>query len=86
MNQFFNSKDVNTNDEADVLKQIYKGSPSLEYEDRWTESQLRFIIKEAMYYQRVACGRVYRENKDNHGFNEFDLYNATIVKGDLNGI
>ena len=71
---------------ACVKDKIYHNNPAIAWSDRLTNSDVRVIIAEAMYYQRIACGRVYRENKDNKGFNEFDLYNSTVTEGDLNGI
>lgn len=84
MSQFFNNKNIIDN--RSIRKKIYDDYPSISYSDSLSWADVEKIISEAMYYQRVACGRVYRENKDNKGFNEFDLYNSTVTEGDLNGI
>ena len=83
-NQIFNGKSIANN--SAIREKIYDDYPSISYSDRLSWGDVEKIISEAMFYQRVACGRVYRENKNNQGFNEFDLYNAAVTKGDFNGI
>ena len=71
---------------ACVKDKIYHNNPAIAWSDRLTNSDVRVIIAEAMYYQRIACGRMYKESKNRKGFNEFDLYNTEIIQDDLNGI
>lgn len=79
MNQFSNGSTYS------ILEKIFEKYPSLKYEENYSQAQLGIIISEAMYYQRISCGRTYFENKNKDGFNQFTLYNSLIIEDDCNG-
>ena len=68
-----------------VKDRIYHNNPAIAWSDRLTGLDVEIIIAEAMYYQRIACGRIYKESKNRKDFNEFYLYNAEMTREDLDG-